>query len=217
MEEENFWNRKVGGFSLALLFIIGYIGFKSARAEFNTNFYWYCTWFVVIIINALVSDLFESTDSWIFNSLKAIEEQKITPEEKIKQIRIQLEIAVNKYSSVFFMVNKSKIFSRIVHGKITTKEVIIIFLYAMYDLVLRDANLSIIAPYDIALMFGVMIILRIVDASKGFTSLVANMYDEVFKERDPNITLDIIRDYITQLCNFYNKEAIKIESKEVKK
>jgi len=213
MEEEQFWNRKVGGISLAILLIIGYIGFKFARVRLTADFYWYSIWFCVIIINALVSDLFENTDSWIFNSLKSIEEQKITPEEKIKQIRIQLDIAVNKYSSVFFMINKNKFFTRIFHGRITVKEVIVIFLYAMYDLVLRDANLSIIAPYDIMLLFGVMIILRILDASKGFTSLVASMYDEAFKDRDASITMDIITDYIKQLCNFYNKEVQKIENK----
>ena len=130
MEEENFWNRKVGGISLAILFIIGYIGFKFARSQLTADFYWYSVWFIVIIINALVSDLFESTDSWIFNSLKSIEEQKISSEEKIKQIRIQLDIAVNKYSSVFFMINKNKFFSRIVHGRITVKEILVLFLYA---------------------------------------------------------------------------------------
>ena len=210
MEKEKLVNRKVGGISLAILLIIGYIGFKWARVGIVADFIWYSIWFCVIIINALVSDLFESNDAWIFNSLKSIEVQKITPEEKIKQIRIQLGIAVNKYSSVFYIVNKNKFISKIVHGRITVKEVIVIFLYAIYDLVLRNANLSIIEPYDIIILFGVMITLRIIDASKGFASLIANMYDEVFKDRDANITMDIISDYITQLCNFYNSEMEKI-------
>lgn len=212
MEEEKFWNRKVGGLSLAIIFIIGYIGFKFARVRLTTDFYWYSAWFCVIIINTLVSDLFESTDSWIFNSLKSIEEQKLTPEEKVKQIRIQLDIAANKYTSLFYMIHKSNIFSKMVHGRITIKEVIVLFAYAMYDLVLRDANLSIIAPYDIALLFGVMILLRIIDASKGVTSLVAKMYEEAFKERNASITMDIIADYIRQLCDFYNTEVDKIKN-----
>ena len=213
MEKEKLINRKVGGISLAILLIIGYIGFKWARVGIVADFMWYSTWFCVIIINALVSDLFESNDAWIFNSLKSIEVQKITPEEKIKQIRIQLDIAVNKYSSVFYIVNKNKFMSKVIHGRITVKEVIVIFLYAIYDLVLRNANLSIIEPYDIIILFGVMITLRIIDASKGFASLIANMYDEVFKDRDANITMDIISDYITQLCNFYNSEMEKITVK----
>jgi len=213
-EKDNFWNKKAGGFSLGLFLIVAYIGFKVYRAEiYNIYFYWYCIWFVAIVINSLTSDLFENSSSWVYTSLERLETTELTPDEKLKYIRAQLTIAVNRYDSVFLMLNgKNRTWGtikQIFKGKVSIKELIVIFCYAMYDLVLRGEDLSFMEPYDIAVLFGVIVFLKIIDANTGFAGLLSEMYEEAFKERNANETLEILVGYIKQLCHKFDMEKEK--------
>jgi hypothetical protein len=215
-EKENFWNKKAGGFSLGLFLIIAYIGFKSIRTSWTSPyFWWYSIWFMAIVINSLTSDLFENSTSWIYTSLEKLETSEMSPEDKLKYIRTQLSIAVSRYNSVFLMLSGRSNFSgtikKIFTGKISIKELLIVFAYAMYDLVLRDTNLSFMEPFDIAVLFGVIVFLKIIDANSGFAGLVAEMYEEAFKERNTDETLEIMVSYIKQLCRKFHIEYEKTE------
>ena len=216
-EKENFWNKKVGGIALGIGILILYIGVKYVNVGVSAAFYWYGLWFFAIIINALLTDLFQNTENWIFNSMYEIERKDIDDDMKFQILRDQLAIAVNRYDTVFFMVNGSDIKStlkRIFKGSITVKELIVIFLYAMYDLVLKGGYLSMLDPYDISILLGALVGLKIIDAKSGFVSLVTEMYNKDLNEKYTSITLESIRGYIRQLCHLfhinYEEETEKI-------
>lgn len=208
-EKQNFWNQKVGGSPLALGILVFYIVVKYINAGWSYNFLWYSIWFGGIIINALITDLFQNTETWIWNSMKEIERKDIKDEYKFKLLKDQLKIAVERYDTVFFMINGKdwkKIFNRIINGSITVKELIVIGLYAIFDLVLKNGYLSITEPYDVAILFGVLIILKILDANSGFASLVAEMYKQLYDEEYTSTTMNTIRSYIRQLCLIFHIE-----------
>jgi len=206
-EKQSFWNRKVGGVALGITILILYIGFKVVNVGISPTFFWYSFWFFSIIINALMTDLFQNTETWIFNSMHEIERKDIDDKLKFDILKEQLGIAVNRYDSIFFAVNGKdwgKIFKRIWGGSITVKELIVVFLYAIYDLVLKSGYLSMLDPWDIMIVFSCLIGLKIIDAKTGFAGLVTEMYNKAFKEEYTSTTLNVIRGYIRQICLLFH-------------
>jgi hypothetical protein len=215
-------NRKAGGLGLALIVIVAYIGIKYSITRLNPNFIWYSCWFTIIVLNALAVDLFSNKgDIWIYNSLRDIEQkQNINSEEKLNLIKYHLDQAVKRYMSVFLLVNGfetkwiriKKEIKKILTGVITIKELLIIVAYALYDLFFRSGLIDIVAPWDVLVLFSVLTMIKIVDASKGFPSLVAEMYREAKKEGNYEQRLEVIGSYIKQLGALFNinydKEAI---------
>lgn len=206
-DKQKLWNKKVGGLPLGIAILVLYIGFKIVNVGISPTFFWYSFWFTTIIINALLTDLFQNVDTWIFNSMYEIERKDIKDEMKFEILKEQLGIAVNRYDTVFFAVNGKKfgkIFKRVIKGSITVKELIVIFLYAIYDLVLKMGYLSMLDPYDIFILFTALVGLKIIDANSGFASIVTEMYGKLFNETYTSTTLATIRGYIRQLCLLFH-------------
>ena len=220
----DFFNKKVGGFGLGLVIISAYIGFKFKITGLNDVFLWYTIWFIAIVFSALAADLFQKNDDWIYNSLKNIETMNISSEEKMKLFRFQLSQAVSRWYTVFMQVNGfSSTFKKLLantgkifKGIISIKELLILVLWAMYDLVLRGGILSFTNPFDILFLFTGLVGLKIVDASKGFPSLVADMYKESMEERDSSLGLTIMEAFIVQLGYLFAAEQEKTPETEFK-
>lgn len=145
-----------------------------------------------------------------------IERKDITDKQKFKILKDQLQIAVNRFDTVFYNINGKNgktILTRIIKGSITVKELIVISLYALYDLVLKGGYLKMVDPYDIMVIFVVLVVLKIIDANSGFTQLVTEMYKRAFEDTYTSTTLDTIKGYIRQLCQLfdieYNKDIIE--------
>ena len=217
----NFFNRKVGGFGLGIIIIAAYAGFKYTLSGFpigdiyvNEDFLWYCAWFIAIILSALATDLFVNKEVWVKMTMESLARTDINPEEKIAIIKTQLTIEVDRYQSIFMMVNgfESRLkrigasLAKITKGSITVKELIVVFMYAMWDLVIREGATNLETPYDVLVLFGGIIVLKIVDANSGFAQLVTNMYKEAYSDKDASIKLTLIGNYIKELANQYDIE-----------
>lgn len=220
------YDKKAGGLGLGITMIILYIGFKLAKTGITTwylnmPFIWYSVWFVAIIISALATDLFENIESWTVNSLRIIENQASTKEERIEMIKTQLDIAVDRYMSVFLIINGfdsmfkkiSQDVKNISKGVITVKELLVIFLYAVYDLVLRMGALTLVEPYDTLLILGGWVVLQIVDAKSGAAEIIAAMYSEAAEIKNIDVILNKITQYIKDLAHLYHLETIIPEVK----
>lgn len=187
--------------------MVFYIGIKYVNVRLSSAFIWYSLWFTGIIINALMSDLFQNTENWIFNSMYEIERKDITDIQKMKMLKEQLTIAVNRYDTIFFAINGKDwkaIFKRIYKGSITVKELIVITVYMLYDLVLKSGYLTLADPWDVTILLGILIFLKIIDSDAGFSSLVVEMYQKAFNEKYTSTTLDTIKGYIYQICNIFH-------------
>jgi len=208
-EKQTFWNQKAGGLSLGIVILALYAGFKFVNVRVTFEFFWYISWFGAIIINALLTDLFQNTETWIYNSMKEIENKDIDDKQKLKILKDQLTIAVNRYDTVFFAINgkdMNKIFTRIIKGSITVKELIVIALYALYDLVLRSGYLSLTEPFDISALFIALVLLNIIGAKSGFANLVVEMYNTAFNKTYTSTTMNTLKGYIRQLCQLFDIE-----------
>jgi len=193
--------------ALGITILLVYMSFKFINVQLSWSFLWYSLWFGGIVMSALMTELFQNTDTWIYNSLYEIEKKNITDEMKFKIIKEQLQIAVNRYDTVFFAINGkdvNSVLKRIIGGSITVKELILISLYALYDLVLKGGYLSLIDPYDISVVFIVLVLLRVMDANSGFANLVVEMYNKAFNEKYTSTTLTTLTGYIRQLCLLFH-------------
>lgn len=209
------YNKKAGGLGLGLLIIIAYISIKVIKLGFTLNLFWTSLWFMGLVLAALLTDLFENIDSWVQQSFKIVENQNLSKEQKIESIKNQLEIAQDRYLEVFLMLNydtliKSLItrIGKIVKGLITVKELIILVAYALYDLVIREGMLSFLYPYDVAVIFGVLVLLSTLNAKAGIASLIVAMYKEAKDIKNVDTSLDKIVSYIKQLCNVLHIEIL---------
>lgn len=211
-QTKEFLNRKAGGYGLALIIIIAYISLKYGLAINIYNFIWYSIWFTVIILQGLAADLFGTNGSiWVYNSLCEIETKEIDPKDKLNLIKYHLEQAVKRYGVVFFEDIEGTFgkvleeLKRITKGIITVKELIVILMYALYDLVLRNGLIDIPVPFDVLVLFLGIVGIRIIDAGKGFTSILVKLYNEAFnKEAKQEHKLDMIGTYIKQLGALFN-------------
>ncbi len=210
------YNRKAGGIGLAIIIIIAYIGFKFAKVGIDVDFVWYALWFIAIIVSALAADLFENIESWTYNSLRIVENKSLTKKERVEMIKNQLHIAVDRYMTVFLMVNGfDKLLDklgaemkRIYKGVITVKELIIIILYAVYDLVIRQGALTLVEPYDTLIIFAGLIALKVVDANEGVARIIAQMYAESAEEiKDYDGVLAKLANHIKELAHIYHIET----------
>jgi len=227
LNKNDFLNQKAGGVGLGILLITTYISIKySLINEISILFSWQCVWFGLLIIQALVADLFNlKEDSWIYKSLKEIEGQEnLPPDEKISLIRFHLEMAVERYMVVFLAVNGLKKWKyitknllRIQKGVITIKELIILVLYALYDLVIRSGLLSFTFPIDIIIIFIGLTILKIIDASQGILPILVQMYKVAFSEKGNTEILKVTSNLIKQLSHIYDMETLKTPENHVKK
>ena len=180
---------------------------------------------MMLILSAVAADLFTTTtDSWIYNSLKNIENSNGTPTEKMNLIKFYLSQAVSRHYSIFMEVNgfestlKKLVanIGKIMRGSITIKELIVLVLYALYDLILKGGLLGFNNPTDIMVLFGGIVILKIIDAKTGFPLLIANMYKEAHEEREVGQNLIIMENFIKQLGHFFIIEQDKVETPELR-
>jgi len=214
-----FFNRKVGGFGLGVALLVAYVGFKislvgliTAEGLINPQFVWYSVWFTGIIFSALATDLFVNNKAWVQNAMENVMRVELSVDERVAIIKQQLEIAVDRYMSVFVIVNGfDSIFKRvfgdiqkIYKGCITVKELLIIVVYAMWDLVIRNGLTNFENPFDIMVLFLGLTVLKVVDANSGFAGLVAEMYKEIDEGKTPEVTLTLWANYIKQLANLYD-------------
>lgn len=226
MKKSEFLNRSAGALPLASAIFIAYIYAKYQLVGTIDlfGFAWGSIWFFGILFQALASDLFTEEDTWIYNTLKKIEGQNISAKEKMEKIRYHLDVAVKKYMNVFLQVNGLSKFNKIkkyalkvAKGKITVKELLIIGLYALYDLVWKSGTISITEPWDIVFTFGIVIILKIIDANKGFAGILATMWKEAYNaEKSDEHQLTLITEYIQQLGAIFNMTIDEAKPEEIK-
>lgn len=212
-KKADFFNRKVGGFGLAIVILTAYIGYKwSLIGTITPEFTWYVVWFTGIIFSALATDLFVNNKLWIENAMENVMRMDLSVDQRVAVIKQQLEIAVDRYLSVFLLVNGlDSIFkrlrvnvSKIYKGCITVKELLIIVIYALWDLVIRNGLPNLENPLDICVLFFGLMVLKIVDANSGFASLVAEMYKEIDDNKNQDVILTSWGNYIKQLANLYD-------------
>jgi len=210
------YNKKAGGFGLALIIIVAYIGFKIAKVGVDPSFVWYTGWFIAIVVSALAADLFENIESWTFNSLRIIEKKGLSSEERVEMIKTQLEVAVDRYMTIFLQVNGFETLleklganaNKIYKGVITVKELIIVILYAVYDLVIRQGALTLAEPYDTLIIFAGIVALKIVDANEGVAGIITQMYKESVEEvKDYDGVLLKLANHIKELAHIYHIES----------
>lgn len=231
-EINKYMNRQAGNFTLALFILIGYIGLKIARVGFSFALALGIFFITGILIYSLIADLFENNEVWIYDALREIESSNLSPEDKINMIKQKLNIAVERHIILFIKINGFDSFidlikthaKRIVKGIITVKELIVILIYIVYDLIIRGGALDVIYPYDGGVAFILFILLNVLTSTKGFAGLVANLYHESFSEKDNKDKLKAIEELIKQLGGIFNiqynkcdettKEKIKIEIAE---
>lgn len=212
----DFFNRQVGKFGLGIVIIVAYIGFKFALGGYviDQDFLWYSVWFALIILSALATDLFVNNETWVESTMQSIARDDISSEEKIVIIKNQLTIEVARYQSIFMSINGfdtrlKKIvasITKIYKGSITVKEILVIVFYALWDLVVREGVANLESPYDVMILFLGIVALKIVDANSGFAQLVTNMYNEAYSDKDADIKLTFIANYIKELANQYDIE-----------
>ena len=191
------------------------MGTKLALTGINESSIWYSLWFFAIIVSALAADLFENVEAWILNSMTIVENKAVDKGERISMIKNQLDIAVNRYMMVFLQVNGFESLwkrllidsKRILKGAITVKELVIIVAYAIYDLIIRNGNLSLTEPYDALLVFAGIIALKTVDAKSGVAEIMAEMYKEASDFKDQDVLLNKISGYIKALAHIYHIET----------
>jgi len=209
----DFFNRKVGGFGLGLVLLSAYVGFKfSLLGDVNEHFIWYSLWFTGIVFSALATDLFVNNKAWVENAMVNIERKDIDGKQRVAIIKQQLEIAVDRYMDVFIIVNGfdstfKRVWanvSKIYKGAITTKELLLIVVYALWDLVIRNGLTHLENPFDIVVLFLGLTVLKVIDANSGFAGLVAEMYKEIDAGKDQEVTLTLWANYIKQLANLYD-------------
>ena len=211
---KEFFDRKAGGGGLALIILIAYASLKLVEKGICTNTLYSIAWIFMILICALAVDLFKLTkDSSIYNSLVQIETQSISNEEKVVLIKQQLQLAVDRYNTIFFMANDfTQLITtlredgkRILNGVISVKELIVILLYTLYDLVIREGALSLTSPWDKGVIFLGLVFIKIIDAQNGFASIIAQMYKEAKNTINHDEALVILTDYIKQLVFLYDR------------
>jgi len=193
-KKTDFLSDKVGGFGLGIVILTAYIGYKFSLIGFitpegliNPEFTWYVVWFTGIVFSALSTDLFVNNKLWIENAMENVMRLDLSVAQRVAIIKQQLEIAVDRYLAVFLLVNgfdtvwkRLKVnFSKIYKGSITVKELLIIVVYALWDLVIRNGLTNLENPLDICVLFFGLMVLKIVNANSGFASLVAEMYKEI--------------------------------------
>lgn len=213
---KEWFEKEAGNWSLGLLLVIAFLGTKFAICGFDLIIVWDTLWFIAIILSALAADLFSNAGTWTENSYKIIENEKLTKEERMSMIQSQLEVAVNRYMAVFLMVNGfdsllkkfGATFNKVFNGKITIKEIIVILSYALYNIILKDTNLD-IGHLDEALLFIVIVAIKIVDANAGVAKLIAEMYLEAKATKDPDKYLLKVRERIIELAHIYHIETIE--------
>lgn len=209
----DFLNEKVGGFGLAIVILTAYVGYKFSMIGYVTpEFTWYVVWFTGIVFSALATDLFVNNKLWIENAMENVMRKDLNVAQRVAIIKQQLEIAADRYLSVFLLVNgfdsiwkRVQVnFKKIYKGSITVKELLIIVVYALWDLVIRNGLTNLENPLDICVLFFGLMILKIVNANSGFASLVAEMYKEIDDNKDQEATLTSWANYIKQLANLYD-------------
>jgi len=165
-----------------------------------------------IVFSALATDLFVNNKLWVENAMENVMRVDLSVDQRVAIIKQQLEIAVDRYLSVFLLVNgidsiwkRIQInFKKIYKGSITVKELLIIVVYALWDLVLRNGLTNLENPFDICVLFFGLMVLKIVDANSGFASLVAEMYKEIDDNKNQEVILTSWANYIKQLANLYD-------------
>jgi hypothetical protein len=228
----DFFNREVGGFGLGLVILSAYVGFKLSLLGIsmgldvltNPQFIWYTIWFTGIVFSALATDLFVNNKSWVENAQENLMRIDLKADERVAIIKQQLEIAVDRYQSVFILVNGfdktwKRVWanvSKIYKGHITVKELLIIVVYALWDLVIRNGLTNLENPFDIVVLFLGLTVLKVVDANSGFAGLVAEMYKELDEDKSPEIMLTLWANYIKQLVNMYDLGYTEDESPEIR-
>ncbi len=219
----DWFNQKVGGFGLAIVILTVYVGYKfSLIGTITPAFAWYVIWFTGIIFSALSTDLFVNNKLWVENAMENITRIDLSTDQRVAVIKQQLEIAVDRYLTVFLMVNgidsaikKAWInVKKIYKGCITIKELLIIVVYALWDLVIRNGLPNLENPLDICVLFFGLMVLKIVDADSGFASLVAEMYKEIDDSTNQDVILTSWANYIKQLANLYDLTYVNDQSVE---
>lgn len=212
---KKFLNRKAGGASLAIVIVAAYIATKYLRTGLSINLIWYGLWFTGFVMSALATDFFENVESWVFESLKKLKGENISAEQKVQMIKSQLRIAVKQYDSLFFRVNGigeslgriRKRFKKIGRGVISVKELIVIIGYALFDLLIRSGGMSLGEPWDVALPFIILVILRMIGADQGSMAVLVDLYQTAFnQQKQANDKLPLLEDYIKQLAHLFNVE-----------
>jgi len=111
-------------------------------------------------------------------------------------------LLVNGIDSFFKRVRISV--GKVFKGAITTKELLLIVVYALWDLVIRSGVTQLENPFDIVVLFLGLTVLKVIDAKSGFANLVAEMYAEIDEGKDQEVTLTLWANYIKQLANLYD-------------
>ena len=219
----DFLNKKVGGFGLGLIFLSAYLGVKFGIVGLGGALAWGTIWFTALILSALAADLFSQTkDVWVYNTLKNIQSSNLPFDEKKNAWKFILEQAVNRWYSIFIKVNgfdnvvkkSAANLQKIFKGIITIKELIIIVAWALFDLVIREGLLGLTNPIDVIVLFGGLAALKIVDANSGFPSLVADMYKDAMKEKNPDFDQLAMEDWIRQLGTLFTVDQEKAQTPE---
>lgn len=213
--EKEWFNKEVGNWSLGILLIVAFVSSKIAISGWIWEILWECAWFGLLILSALIADLFNNAETWTYNSFQIIDNKNLSKAERISMIQSQLEIAVNRYMAVFLMVNGFDTLlqrlgataSKIFKGRITIKEIIVLLAYAVYNLFLVDFTFD-AGPTDEIILFFIIVILKIVDSNSGVAKLIAEMYMEVEAEGKQDEYLLKIRDRIISLAHIYHIESI---------
>jgi hypothetical protein len=213
---KKFFNRRVGGLGLGLILITAYVSLKwGLVGGVSPSFLWYSFWFSMLTLGAVGADIFSDDNIWIYNSLRKIEDDaSLSPNDKMEMIRYHLGIAVRRHFSIFLRVGDTRGLDylrmkvkRLLKGDVVVKELVVLVLYALYDLFLRGGALDIGHPWDILALLGGLVTLKVLDADKGFPGLVATMYEEaVNRDRAVREQLAVIEDYISQLGLLFNRE-----------
>ena len=164
------------------------------------------------MLSALTTDLFVNNKAWVENAMVNVERRDLNVAQRVAIIKQQLEIAVDRYLSVFLLVNGIDSFfkrvrisvGKVFKGAITTKELLLIVVYALWDLVIRSGVTQLENPFDIVVLFLGLTVLKVIDAKSGFANLVAEMYAEIDEGKDQEVTLTLWANYIKQLANLYD-------------